>query len=596
MTIFLRVLNRRAFAAIACLTFCVTASAWAQEEAKLEPPPMVVTKLQIFGPEVLNEGVNLVGVKAQYNGKKNWRIAKPEEFTLSVTGDAGHVVPDVSGQSVNPVTISTQSLEKQGLERPGTPRRLTVRATAGDVSVQKRFSIQKLTAKQNVTVNVAADQAQHIYTGMGAGLMFYDNQFTINKQLFDWCFKDVDTQILHVLIRPDFEPVNDNDDWQVLDNDAFQWDACQRMFWICWHARQRNPDLKVYACLYSPPPWMKANNATTGEAGLKEGAQYKLEVAEYVYAFLKHAAWKGTKIDYLCLFNEPDFPHQQDGTFYPTLRELAQAQAFISSKVNQLIDADPDFHHKPQYIFPEVLGPGSLTRKKGQTESFSKFAEGGQLDHLHAWGVHDYWKTGGDYWDVRYEELRSLPGVGDRPIWMTEWAQRFKRGDLASSMEYGENILNALRSGASAWMAFEWAHPAPNQAGLISTHWGEGVAKKRFWRSKSYYVFKQIANTSPAGGNIIPIEMKVEDKTDGRPIERLAIAKAGTLVVHLANPNNRPSNFEIKFAGAAALELKRARLTDPTHDDVEVDTQAAKGILPPYSLSTLIFEREPAKE
>ena len=159
-------------------------------------------------------------------------------------------------------------------------------------------------------------------------------------------------------------------------------------------------------------------------------------------------------------------------------------------------------------------------------------------------------------------------------------------------MEYGEKILNALRLGASAWLAFEWAHPAPNQAGLISTQWGEGVTKKRFWRSKSYYVFKQIANTTPAGGNVVSTDLETKNKNGGKAIETLAVRDQGRMVVHLLNPNNGPVEYEVEFDDDKKVRLTSGRLTNPENNDVEIKNPLLKGDLPPYSLMTLEFEIE----
>lgn len=104
---------------------------------------------------------------------------------------------------------------------------------------------------------------------------------------------------------------------------------------------------------------------------------------------------------------------------------------------------------------------------------------------------------------MRYKELRKFPAVGDKPIWMTEWAQRYPHGDVYSDVEYGMKILNALRLGAEAWMVFEWCHPSGNQSGLISTDWSAQPPRQRYWRSKAYYVFQQIANTTPIGSKIV---------------------------------------------------------------------------------------------
>ena len=113
---------------------------------------------------------------------------------------------------------------------------------------------------------------------------------------------------------------------------------------------------------------------------------------------------------------------------------------------------------------------------------------------------------------------------------MTEWAQRYPRGDLYSGMEYGRNILNALRLGASAWMAFEWLHPSENQSGLISTQWGEDHPETHYWRSTAYHVFKQIANTSPAGGRVVPIQADLDGSNPWGSIQYLAVCSEGKKV------------------------------------------------------------------
>eukprot|EP00752_Nemacystus_decipiens_P013508 g11966.t1 len=539
------------------------------EEAELVPEPEpVVTDLRFATrqAELYADGPNFLSVQAKYDGGKGWRSALLDSFEVQVDGPAELVV-DVSRQQRNPfVLIPSQA----GAE-------ITVRLTAGEVSAEKRFKTIAASVGKPVTLQIDLGQTTHAYSGVGGGLMFYDNQFTIGKELFDWCFKDVDTQFVHVLIRPNFEATNDNDDWKTLNPEGFDWSACQRLFWILWNARQRNPDLKVYACLYSPPAWMKANDDTAGDAGLKEGESYRLEVAEYVYAFLKHAKWKGTKIDYLCLFNEPDFPHKQDGTYYPTLGELARAQIQISGAITELIDQDPDFDSYPKYVFPETLGPGSLIRAGDESRELAKIIASGELDHLAAWGVHDYWNTAG-YWPVRYKELREMIGSEDKPIWMTEWAQRFPKADLVSGMEYASKMLNALRLGASVWMAFEWAHPASNQSGLISTQWGEGFPKKRYWRSKSYYMFQQIANTSPAGGQFVqiqPVDASSTPASSPRGLEYAAIKKDGRLVVHISN--DQPSSMPYSIASAGLPTPSAGWLTDYGRDFVALPEVASNG-------------------
>ena len=56
---------------------------------------------------------------------------------------------------------------------------------------------------------------------MGCGSIFYSGHLTslakrgkndLQNELYDDLFKEIPTKFLHVMIRPAFEPVNDNDD------------------------------------------------------------------------------------------------------------------------------------------------------------------------------------------------------------------------------------------------------------------------------------------------------------------------------------------------------------------------------------------------
>ncbi|QDV64543.1 glycoside hydrolase [Crateriforma conspicua] len=546
--------------------------------ASPDEPPKKVVAFRVAEPDdgLFAGGPDLIHIQARYEGSDRWSSADPETYQVKIKGSAS-LVQDPTGEPRNPFVIIPESAGDA----------VTVRLTAGNVASEVALDVAEPASSGPVTLRIHPDQTGHPYTGLGAGVMFYDNQFNISNDLFDWCFRDVDTQLVHALIRPDFEPTNDNDDWQSLNNDAFDWSRCERLFWILWNAKQRNPDLKVFACLYSPPPWMKTNQATTGDGGLKKGDQYRLEMAEYVYAFLKHAKWKGTTIDYLCLFNEPDWPHTQDGTHYTSLTELAETHVQVRNAIIELIEADDEFDHLPQFVFPETLGAGSITRAAKDSDRLADFVQSGQLDHLAAWGVHDYWNTGG-YWPVRFQELRRFTKSDQQPIWMTEWAQRSPKSDLASAMEYGRNITNALRLGCSAWMAFEWAHPAQNQSGLISTQWGEGYPQKRFWRSKAYYVFQQIANTSPAGGQCVPIE--IDAGGDGRQpggLEALCVRKDDQMVVHIVN--DRPTRRPYTVTGPGVGDPDAAWLTDHTNNFTPLSQHQSQGQIPPHAVLTLQY-------
>lgn len=504
-----------------------------------DPTPQAV---RLHGPKVLTAGArNLVHVEGLFDGK-TWKEIKPDRFEVQVTG-AGKVFADPAGRAMNPIDVVCGD----------GPGKVSVEVRSGGRTATRTWAVGTPKPVGPVEVTVEPGKPSHRFQGFGAGILFYDNQFgiTAGDDLVDWCFKDVKTTFLHVLIRPGYEKENDNDDWRTLDPTKFDFGSLDRPLGLIKKALERNPGVKLYASVYSAPAWMKTNGRTSGVGSLKDGLRYRQELAEYVYAYLKHVKSQGVTIHYLGFFNEPDFPHEQEGMHFPDLKVLAETFADVAKALDTLIAADPELKAAaPVYVFPDTLGAGALTRAGKQTQVLA--ANSKLLSRVGVWGVHDYWNQSGTYWPVRFRELRALPGVGKKPVWMTEWSQGERHGDLASGVDYGVEILNAVRLGAEAWLAFEWCHPAGNQAGLISTDWGAMAPRERYWRSKAYHVFRQIANTTPAGGTVVASAAQSKATLDA-PVETLAVRSPGGVTVHVMNPGGTPIDGRLAVRGAYDL-------------------------------------------
>ena len=132
---------------------------------------------------------------------------------------------------------------------------------------------------------------------MGCGAIFYEAHVTSlgknghaeeQEKLYDDMFSKVRTDFLQLQIRHDHEPKNDNDDPYTQAFDPKDFAYCEHPLEISAAAKKRNPDMKLYAVLYTPPPWMKTNNDASGggkdKATIKPGLE--LEVGEYIWAFL----------------------------------------------------------------------------------------------------------------------------------------------------------------------------------------------------------------------------------------------------------------------------------------------------------------------
>ncbi len=423
-------------------------------------------QIRVAGPDTLQQGMRYALAVEGLRDGTNWELLAPDQFRVKVSGSA-RALDDPAGRPMNPFEIRCEDV---------ADGKVTIEITVGDQAVTRTFAVGTAKPMGTFEAVIQPRTVTHRFAGLGGGVMFYDNQFdiTTGDDIYDWCFRDVHATFLHVLIRPGYEKENDNEDWRSLDLAKFDFQSLERPFRIIKKALERNPKLKIYASLYSPPAWLKANNSTGGQGSLKDGLRSCQELAEYVFAYLKHARSQGIPVHYLGFFNEPDFQHTQEGMYFADLGTLVETFSQCARALDTLLAADPTMKERPTYVFPDSLGAGSITRAGRNSQRIRQRVR--LLDRVGVWGVHDYWNQAGTYWNDRFRELRAFPGVGKKPIWMTEWAQRFPRGDLASGVEFGVHILNALRLGAEAWMVFEWCHPSGNQSGLLSTDWGEGTA------------------------------------------------------------------------------------------------------------------------
>jgi hypothetical protein len=554
--------------------FCSVVVVWfagGDIRAADKAPPQAV---RVLGPEVLQKNTrNLVYVEGLYEGK-NWKPLPPDQFTVKVAG-AGHPVDDPAGKPMNPFEISADDVARG---------QLTIEVRAGDKVATRTFAVGTAKPAGLFEAKVNPAVVSHRFAGFGGGVLFYDNQFdiTMGDDLYDWCFRDVRTSFLHVLIRPAYEKDGAAAaDWRSVDLDKYDFRSLERPFRIVKQALKRNPDLKIYASLYSPPARLKTNNSTGGQGSLKEGIRARQELARYVFAYLKYARQQEIPVHYLGLFNEPDFPHTQDGMLIDDLGTLVDTFHETTRALDTLIAADADMKKQaPTYVFPDTLGAGSITRAKDTRKLRERVA---RLERVGVWGVHDYWNQAGNYWNDRFRELRAIPGVGAKPVWMTEWAQTERHGDLASGVEFGGNMLNALRLGAEAWMVFEWCHPSGNQSGLISTDWGAKQPRARYWRSQAYHVFRQIANTTPPNAKVVSMTARWNGPTQakGKGIEYLAVRDADGVVVHVMNTEPFPVNYRVTIAGAS--DKVEGWTTTPSTDMTALDAKDFKVARPASS-------------
>ncbi len=434
---------------------------------------------------------------------------------------------------------------------PGGRRLLVLLTSAGIAAAPT------VTAQPDETTRVVVEpaKARQAFDGLGAGAIFYEGHVTSlaarnkderQEQLFDDMFAKVNTRFLQLMIRETHEPENDNADPYTPAFDDKNFEYCKHAVRIAKAALKRRPDTLLYATLYTPPPWMKPNNAATagGEARVSIKPGMELELAEYVWAFQAHMTKNGVPVQYLSIANEPDWPHTQPGYCLTPERHAALFKA-VGEYLEKMAKKYPDVPR------PKLVGPNTLSAVGAAKDYVPKTlaAAGKYLDVVAA---HDY-DPRGDRWGA----LRKL--AGPRPVWLTEWCARKKDaspGMIDSAVDYGLAMHDAFHGGANAFMAYDWAYP-PRDSGeaLIHIDWGND-----YKLTKPYHLFRQWAEPLVPGMKVATTTWTGKAAAAVRPTAFLA-ADGGALVVHVVNAQDKDAPVSLQLTGRWAPTAARARTT-----------------------------------
>ncbi|MDB5386355.1 MAG: hypothetical protein JWM11_2001 [Planctomycetaceae bacterium] len=425
-----------------------------------------------------------------------------------------------------------------------------------------------ITRAQDITrITVQTTKPRQIFEGLGVGAIFYEGHITSldarnkterQQQLYDDMFSRIPTRFLQLMIREIHEPQNDNDDPWTPEFDEKNFEYCQHTLQIAKAALKRQPEIQLFATLYTPPPWMKTNNDASGggetRATIKDGME--LELAEYIWAFLAHMQRHGAPVQYLSITNEPDWPHTQPGYFLSPERHAA------------LFKTVADYLDKMSKKFPEVprvklVTPNTLSAV-GAAQDYLPRVLKGSGKSVDVVGSHDY-DPRGDRWGA----LRKL--AGNRPVWLTEWCARKKDpspGMINSATEYGLAMHDAFRGGVNVFMAYDWAYP-PRDSGEAFIHidWGHD-----YKLTKPYYLFRQWAEPLTPGMRVVEVNLAGPGATgDGQPGVKptsFLSADSKTLVVHIVNAQDKPAAISLKLTGKYSTVAKAERTRTSAQEDV----------------------------
>jgi O-glycosyl hydrolase len=452
------------------------------------------------------------------------------------------------------------------------------------------FAAADASAQDKVQIIVQTAKPRQVFEGLGAGAIFYEGHITslaarnkneLQEKLYDDMFAKVPTRYLQLMIRETHEPTNDNNDPYTPAFDDKNFEYCKHTIQIAKAALKRQPEMQMYATLYSPAPWMKTNNAASGGGEARHTIKpgMELELGEYIWAFLAHMKKNGVPIQYLSICNECDWPHEQPGYFLTPERHAALFK-IVGDYLDKMARKYPDVPR------PKLVGPNTLSAPAAALEYVPRVLKTSPK-HLDVIGCHDY-DPRGDRWGA----LRKL--AGKRPLWLTEWCSRTKDmspGMINSATEYGTEMHTAFQGGVNVLMAYDWVYP-PRDSGeaLIHVDWGNG-----YKLTKPYHLFRQWALPLKPGMHVLATGVLAKGPTGVNATSFLA-ADGKELVVHVVNAQDRDAAVSIKLAGKFTSRSAARTRTSATEDVESLPAlEATKGgtiadTLPSRSMVTYRFE------
>jgi hypothetical protein len=386
---------------------------------------------------------------------------------------------------------------------------------------------------------------------MGCGTIFYSGHITslaqrnkkkLQEQLYDDLFTEVNTHFLHLMIRPDFEPNNDNEDpyRAAFSKEAFK--SNESAIAVSQAALARRPDMQLFATLYTPPSWMKTNEKPGG--GGKERATLKpglaLELGEYIWAYLQHMHAEGVPVHYLSICNESDWEHSQPSYFLDADRHAALFRV-LAEYLDAMATRYPDVPR------PKLVAPNTLSAVDVAKQYWPALKKAEALKYVDVLGTHDYDRRG-----HRWKTLREL--AGERPVWCTEWCWNGKDTSpdlIRAASEFWLVMTEAFNDGANVWMAYDWAYP-PRDGGEALAHikWGQSYHK-----TKIYHAFRQWCNPLIPGMRIVDCTVTGPGATGisapGVKSSAFLDAKTGHLVIHIVNLQDSAANIATHISSAS---------------------------------------------
>ena len=333
--------------------------------------------------------------------------------------------------------------------------------------------------------------------GFGAGIkrrteQLYSLNDAFRQQIEEYCFQDLEVNMIRFFVYHDLEPENDNDDPYSLDESQLDWtrydsepgnwrtryvgEALQNAFDLSLNGFDH-----IIGNCNSAPPWLKTNGQHNGGGTLISGGE--AEFSEFLIAFINGMQTRyGIDVTAISPTNEPDYEVAYE-SMNTTPSELSSILTNLDARLSNMGLNDI------KIVSPECFRVESQNQNTSATNYINAMFQNEAVENaVDIVGTHTYADPNHN---ANWSSLKDA--ANSKPVWVTESASLHSTDQsMTDAANYIKWILRGFNEGGmTAYMMHLFYEQADDDGYSSLVAWtpvGEIILPKR------YHTFKHFSN------------------------------------------------------------------------------------------------------
>ena len=431
--------------------------------------------------------------------------------------------------------------------------------------------------------------------GFGAGIKrrtedLYILNDSFREQVEQYCFGDLEVNMIRFFVYHDLEPENDNNDPYVLDETQLDWtrydsdpsnwrtryvgEALQNAFALSTFGFDH-----IFGNSNSAPAWLKTNGQHNNGGTLISGGES--EFSEFLVAFINGMNSRyGVEVTAISPTNEPDYEVSYE-SMNTTPSELSSILINLNARLsNSGLD-------NIKIISPECFRVESQNTGTSATNYINSMFNNSSVEEaVDIVGTHTYADPNHN---ANWDALRVA--ANGKPVWVTESANlQSTDQSMTDAANYIKWILRGFNEGGvTAYMLHLFYEEADNNGYSSLVAWtptGQIILPKR------YYTFKHFTNLVKKGYSLINSSSSEDDQIY---VGAFISEDESKIVLQVFNEGDeRDFSIDIPFGG---ISFERFLTSDSTADnfssqgfnEIDYSDRYFTATFPELSLTSFVF-------